>query len=140
VPARPERVVGVSLRDRPALESRLRWVLDDGETIHLLAKGTFHFDDHREYWLLLVTSNRALPVDSSDLRSGRRVTKRLPDGVTMKLARRDGHEHISLTNDGMIGALRVKYDPATSVFHALTQLEQRLSHDISDTKAAAPAE
>lgn len=121
----PNRVVEVPARDRPGHERRLRWILEDDESILLLCKGTYTFGDDGERHLLVVTERRALLVNSTDLGKGRAVVTALPVDAEMTRSLKDGVERVELTHLGRHGMLKTKIDDTAGVYEALQQLRAR---------------
>lgn len=116
--------VEVPQRDRAALEQRLRWVLSDDEDLMLLAKGSYRFGDSDERHLLAVTNQRALLIDSADLKSGRATALALPIEADLSRTIKDGTEVVEVKHEGHLGVLKTKAKVSV-VFDALTALKTR---------------
>jgi len=120
------RCIQVSERDRPSIEQRLRWVLQEDEDLLLLARGIYRFGERDKRFLLVVTERRAFLVDSADLKDGRATIVELPTGGEITRRLDDDHEWVELSHDGRTGTLQTRASE-TVVYKALMDLRSRLA-------------
>lgn len=121
----PRQCVGVADRDRPSIERRLRWVLEDDESLVLLSKGSYRFGDSRERHLLVVTERRAFLADHEDLMRGRATTEPLPPLADMTRRIDNGFEFVELQHEGRQGVLKTRSGESV-VYEQLERLNSRL--------------
>ena len=120
-----QKCVDVPIKDRPAIEQRLRWVLADDERLLLLCKGSYRFGDDKERYLLAVTEGRALLVDSDDLKRGRATVAELPVDAHLTRTIKDGQERLEIDHAGKHGVLTTRSNESV-VYEALNALKCRV--------------
>lgn len=132
-----KRALNVSAGDRPGIENRLRWLLEDDEHALLLCRGSYRFGDDEERTLLIVTERRALTVNSKDLQQGRATWREIPTSADLARTVKDGMEQIVIRHDGREGVLKTRVQDQ-SVYDALKALRPRTEAPSGATSDASP--
>jgi hypothetical protein len=126
----PSREVGLTAKDSSRYRRLLRWVVEPGEPVELVADGELDWTG-RTSVLLVLTADRLLFADRSALDRGQAVVEELPlHAVRLTLRDRVGNrEQIGLAVGEREGTFLVRSDPAAPVSSELLAAQRRLRGD-----------
>jgi hypothetical protein len=126
-PPAPPREVGLSAKDSSRYRPLLRWVVEPGEPVDLVADGELDWTG-RAGVLLVLTPARLLFADRSALDRGHAVVEELAlDAVRFTLRDRLGNrEQIGLAAGDREGTFLVRSDPTAPVAPELLAAQRRL--------------
>lgn len=127
-PPAPPREVGVTAKESARYRRLLRWVVEPGEPVELLADGELDWSGASAGVLLVLTPRRLLFADRAALDRGHAVIDEIPlDEVRLTLRDRVGNrEQIGLVVGDREGTFLVRSDPSAPVAPELLTAQRRL--------------
>jgi hypothetical protein len=122
----PKTLMRIQHKDLPALTSRLKWVLDEGDDLFLLARGEFTWGRRGPRRLLAITGTRLLLVHEERLRGGGADVTEVPAAAVRRLEQSDAqHEVVHLEHEREMGRLSVRVEEGRSLAQELDDLQAR---------------